>query len=155
DHTRLFGGSQGQLQLVADGMGGHAEGKRASTIAVESLSNYVLNTMSWFFRLQEVAAGDLEEELKAALKACQESIEEAADMIDGPQRMGTTVTMAYILWPRLYVVHAGDSRCYLQRGAKLEQITTDHTVAQQLVESGALSPEEAQDSRWSKVLWNC
>src|SRR5712671_4478994 len=46
DHTRLFGGSQGRLLLVADSMGGHTEGKRASTIAVESLARYVLNTMS-------------------------------------------------------------------------------------------------------------
>lgn len=51
DHTRLFGNSQGQLLLVADGMGGHAAGKQASTIAVESLARYVLNTMPWFFRL--------------------------------------------------------------------------------------------------------
>jgi protein phosphatase len=69
--------------------------------------------------------------------------------------MGTTLTMAYILWPRLYVVHAGDSRCYLARGGRLHQITRDHTVAQQMVEQGILSPSEAEDSRWSHVLWNC
>src|SRR5262245_27576261 len=44
DHTRRFGGSQGQLLLVADGMGGHAAGKQASTLAVQTLSHYVLNT---------------------------------------------------------------------------------------------------------------
>ena len=69
--------------------------------------------------------------------------------------MGTTLTMAYVVWPRLYVVHAGDSRCYLFRGGRLEQITTDHTMAQQLVERGVLTPEEAQESRLSHVLWNC
>jgi PPM family protein phosphatase len=156
DHTRLFGGSQGQLFLVADGMGGHAEGKRASTIAVQSMSHYLLNTMHWFFRLEENREEDLEEELKAALEMCQESIQNAAESgAFEPRKMGTTLTMAYMLWPRLYVLHAGDSRCYLLRDSRLEQITTDHTVAQQLVDSGALSPEEAQESRWSKVLWNC
>src|SRR5258708_34413948 len=62
DHTRLFGGSQGQLLLVADGMGGHAEGKRASAIAVQTISHYVRNTMHWFFRLEENREVDLEEE---------------------------------------------------------------------------------------------
>jgi serine/threonine protein phosphatase PrpC len=69
--------------------------------------------------------------------------------------MGTTLTMAYLLWPRLYVVHAGDSRCYLLRQGGLRQITKDHTVAQQLVERGAMTPEQAEQSRWSHVLWNC
>jgi protein phosphatase len=69
--------------------------------------------------------------------------------------MGTTLTLAYLLWPRLYVVHAGDSRCYLLRNARLHQITRDHTVAQRLVDQGILPAEEAEESRWSHVLWNC
>jgi protein phosphatase len=155
DHTRLFGGSQGKLLLVADGMGGHAEGKRASTIAVQTLAHYVLNTMSWFYRLQEGHEADLQEELQAALEECQKSIEVAASASAERRGMGTTLTMAYVLWPRLYVVHAGDSRCYLLRDARLERVTTDHTMAQQLVDRGALPAEEAQGSRWSHVLWNC
>ncbi|HET9866852.1 MAG TPA: SpoIIE family protein phosphatase, partial [Nitrospira sp.] len=54
----------------------------------------------------------------------------------------------------LYVVHVGNGRCYLLRRGVLEQITTDHTLAQQLVESGMLGPEEATSSRLSQVLWN-
>lgn len=156
DHTRLFGGSQGQLLLVADGMGGHAEGKRASTIAVQSISHYVLNTMHWFFKLEENREEDLEDELKESLRLCQRSIAQASEgRAQEFRRMGTTLTMAYVLWPRLYVVHAGDSRCSLFRDSRLEQITTDHTVAQQLVEQGALTAAEAEESRWSRVLWNC
>jgi serine/threonine protein phosphatase PrpC len=155
DHTRLFGNSQGPLLLVADGMGGHAAGKEASTIAVQSLARYVLNTLPWFFRLQESQENDLKEELKAALEACQRSIEVAVEGSPERRGMGTTLTMAYIIWPRLYVVHVGDSRCYLFRHARLEQITTDHTMAQQLVEQGTLTAEQAEGSRWSHVLWNC
>jgi protein phosphatase len=155
DHTRLFGGSQGQLLMVADGMGGHAEGQRASALALQTLSQYVLNTMHWFYRLPECPGADLEEELKGALEACQRQLETAAEGEPSARRMGTTLTFAYVLWPRLYVVHAGDSRCYLLRGGRLEQITRDHTIAQQMVERGALAPEDAEGSRWSHVLWNC
>jgi PPM family protein phosphatase len=155
DHTRLFGGSQGQLLLVADGMGGHAAGQQASSLAVQGLAHYVLNTMHWFFRLEEGREADLEEELKSALEECQRRLEAAAGARPEQRGMGTTLTMAYLLWPRLYVVHAGDSRCYLLRGGRLEQITKDHTVAQKLVDAGALTAGEAQGSRWSHVLWNC
>ncbi len=155
DHTRLFGGSQGALLLVADGMGGHAAGQQASALAVQSLEHYVLNTMPWFFRLQHDQENDLIEELKAALETCQESITRAAAANPNQRGMGTTLTMAYIVWPRLYIVHVGDSRCYLFRPPRLEQITKDQTMAQQLVEQGVLKQEEAPDSRWSHVLYSC
>jgi protein phosphatase len=155
EHTRLFGGSQGKLFLVADGMGGHAAGERASTLAVDTIARYVLNTMPWFLRLREGNEDDLKEELKAAMERCQERIEDEASAHAEREGMGTTLTLAYLLWPRLYVVHAGDSRCYLLRGSRLEQITRDHTVAQQLVDQGAITPEAAEGSRWSHMLWNC
>jgi protein phosphatase len=155
DHTRLFGGSQGKLLLVADGMGGHAGGRRASALAVETITHYVLNTMPWFFRLHEAAGPDLDEDLRAALEQCQKRIEEAARVDPQRSRMGTTLTMAYLLWPRLYVVHAGDSRCYLHRGGRLEQVTRDHTVAQRMVDEGVLQPAEAEGSRYSHILYNC
>jgi protein phosphatase len=155
DHSRLFGGSQGKLLLVADGMGGHAAGKHASGIAVDSVARYVLNTMSWFLQLREGQEDDLLGELEAALRECQAQVEVAASASPERRGMGTTLTMAYLLWPRLYVVHAGDSRCYLLRGSRLRQITTDHTMAQRLVDHGVLEPGEAEESRWSHVLWNC
>ena len=155
DHSRLFSGSQGKLFLVADGMGGESAGEVASALAVETVTRYLLNTMPWFLRLQENQEDDLKDELRAALERCQERIVAEATASAERRGMGTTLTMAYIIWPRLYVVHAGDSRCYLLRGNRLEQVTTDHTVAQQLVERGVLRPEEAEGSRWSHVLWNC
>ncbi|MHB1423208.1 MAG: PP2C family protein-serine/threonine phosphatase [Gemmataceae bacterium] len=155
DSTRLFGGSQGALLVVADGMGGHAAGKQASALAVQTLEHYVLNTMPWFFRLQHDQENDLQDELKSAMEACQHSIEMAAAARPSQRGMGTTLTMAYLLWPRLYVVHVGDSRCYLFHPPRLLRITEDQTMAQQLVEQSVLSPEEAPQSRWSHVLWSC
>ncbi len=89
------------------------------------------------------------------MEACQRSLEAATAARPERRGMGTTLTMAYILWPQLYVVHVGDSRGYLFRPPKLEQITRDQTMAQQLVDRGVLAPEEAPRSRWSHVLWSC
>jgi protein phosphatase len=154
DQTRLFGGSQGKLLLVADGMGGHAGGERASRLVVDSVATYVLNTMQWFFRLDEGGEDDFKDDLKAALEHCQATVDAETDAIPDRQGMGTTLTMAYIIWPRMYVVHVGDSRCYLMRSAELQQLTKDHTVAHQLVEEGVLAAENEDESKWSNVLWN-
>lgn len=154
ERRHLSGVYHGMLLMVADGMGGMAGGQVASGLAVETVARYALETMPWFFQVQDGRELDLEAELKASLERCQRTVE-AASSASGRGRMGTTLTMAYLLWPRLYVVHAGDSRCYLARGGKVEQITHDHTVAQRLVDQGVLSPEEAEESRWSHALWKC
>jgi serine/threonine protein phosphatase PrpC len=153
-HARLSGHSQAKLLLVADGMGGHLAGERASTLAIETLNTYVLNTMHWFFRLEEDREHDFELDLKSALETCQTEVRAEAASVPSEFGMGTTVTMAYLIWPRMYVVHVGDSRCYILRGSKLQQITTDHTMAEQFVEAGVLKPDEVDESRWSHVLWN-
>lgn len=151
--TRLHGGTQGYLLVVADGLGGHEHGGEASYLAVDALTHYVLNTMTWFFRLDGNGERVQLDELKRALQACNAALQERMAG-NGHDELGTTLTMAYVLWPHLYVVHAGDSRCYLLRGTRLEQITTDHTLAQAMVASGNLPADEARDSRWSRVLWN-
>jgi protein phosphatase len=69
--------------------------------------------------------------------------------------MGTTLTMACVLWPRVYVVHAGDSRCYLHRDGTLGRMTRDHTIAQKALDEGILTEEEAKSSVLSNTLWNC
>jgi len=154
DHVRLFGHFHGSLLLVADGMGGHESGEKASGLAIRTVIEYVLNMMPWFYRFQENQSG-LEAELKTVLEECQRKVSAASEESAGRKRMGTTLTMAYILWPQLYVVHAGDSRCYLIRDGQIHQVTHDHTVAQQLLDRGLLTAEQAERSRLSHVLWNC
>ncbi len=154
ERRHLSGVNHGKLLLVADGMGGRSGGEVASGLAVETVARYALNTMPWFFRLQDGREADLENELRSALEECQRSVEAAATLT-GHKQMGTTLTMAYLLWPRMYVVHAGDSRCYLHRGGRIEQITRDHTVAQRMVDEGLMPAETAAASRWSHALWKC
>jgi serine/threonine protein phosphatase PrpC len=154
EEAHIYGGSQGKLLIVADGMGGEAEGERASTIAVDQLTTYVLNSLSWCFRLEEQAEHDFEEYLKEALASCQQSIQVMAGKHPEMKSMGTTMTMVYIVWPRAFVVHVGDSRCYLLRGDQLEQITRDHTMGAVLAEVGQMTPEEARRSPMRHALWN-
>lgn len=152
--TRLFGSSQGHLLLVADGLGGPPAGAEASAIAVEDIALYVLNTMPWFFRLDVSHEDDLQDELRSALFASQEAIRRHAEANPEQRGMATSLTMAYILWPRLYVVHVGSCRCYIHRRLRLEQITKDHTFAQSAIDGGSEGDDQALRRRWSKTLWN-
>lgn len=153
NETRVYGGSQGKLLIVADGMGGEAEGERACTIAVDQVTTYVLNSLAWCFRLEEDSE-DFEDHLKDALKSCQKSIQEVVSEHPEMESMGTTMTMVYIVWPRAFVVHVGDSRCYLLRSGQLNQITVDHTVSEIMADKGQISREEARNSPMRHVLWN-
>jgi PPM family protein phosphatase len=66
--------------------------------------------------------------------------------------MATTLTAGLILWPRVHLVHVGDTRGYLLRRGTLRQVTTDHTVAEVLVRRGQLTPEAARRSRYQHIL---
>jgi protein phosphatase len=76
---------------------------------VDQLTTYVLNSLAWCFRLEEDAGTDFEEHLKQALVSCQTSIQVMAGKHPEMKSMGTTMTMVYIVWPRAFVVHVGQS----------------------------------------------
>lgn len=154
DASDYSGGTQGQLLLVADGLGGHASGERASTLAVDSLAHFAVNAMHWCARLDDGDDNDVFAEWQNALKQCDLAVHNEAQRLPERRGMGTTLTMAYVAWPSAFVLHAGDSRCYLLRGGQLARITTDHTVAQKMVDAGMIPAERAGSSRFSHVLWN-
>lgn len=154
DHEERYGVHHGKLLVVADGMGGVSGGEVASGVAVETVLNHVLNAMPWFFRVLDGRQDELEAQLRTAMTECQRRVAAVAEETR-MRRMGTTLTMAYVLWPRLTVVHAGDSRCYLFRDGRGHRVTRDHTVAQQMVDRGIMTAEEAGVSRWNHALWNC
>ena len=116
ENSEMFGRQEGSLLVVADGMGGHRDGEIASRTAVEAAARYVLDMMHWFLKLSVDEEQDFVDELSDSLKSIQNKIYSKADTSD--RRMGTTVTMAYILFPQMYVIHAGDSRCYMLRAGE-------------------------------------
>ena len=79
---------------------------------------------------------------------------EAGEADDERIGMATTLTMVCIRWPRGYVVHVGDSRCYRLRNGELELLTKDQTMAQAMVDAGALSPDQAEHSGLKHVLYS-
>ena len=144
----------GRVLMVADGMGGHSKGEVASKIAIDTMSEYMDRFASWFSHLDSRHEDDLVDELKSAVEACEWNIRASGEDEPDQRSMGTTLTMAYVLGSRLYLVHVGDSRCYLFRDGSLRQLSTDHTIAEGLVEAGVADDVESVPSRWADVLLN-
>ena len=154
DETELHGGSQAKLLLVADGVGGNAAGDRASGLALESVVQYLLNAMHWIFLPEDEREESFLQDLKSALAFTQSQIQHAAEVSPVQRGMGTTMTLAYVVWPQLYVVHVGDSRAYLYRDGELIRLTHDQTYAQALADAGALRPEQIGTSPLNHVLFS-
>ena len=123
------------LLVVADGMGGHAGGDVASSVAVAILAP-----------LDDEAHGpdDALAELDRALHAAQDELLARADRDPALAGLGTTVTALLRAGSKLAMAHIGDSRAYLVRDGKMTQVTTDHTFVQHLVNTGKITAEEAE-----------
>lgn len=152
--TQLNGATLGHLLMVADGMGGHSAGVEASRLAVQYFIASILNRIRWLSPKSNPDESALIEDLKLILNQSHREIKRQSELDPDLTGMGTTFTMAYVIWPRMHIVHAGDTRCYLFRQGKLQLLTSDHTVAEQLMKSGRLQPDSTQRSPWSNVLVN-
>jgi PPM family protein phosphatase len=148
------GAEQGHVFLVADGMGGHAAGEKASALAVAAIEQFALNQLKWFFRPDEPDAQQVLGDLRAALQLADCRIIEEQQQQPDLKGMGTTLTLAYQLDRQLCLLHVGDSRAYVFRDAELHQLTHDHTVTAHLVRIGQLRPEDAVRHPLRKVITN-
>ena len=149
-----FSEEEGYLMVVADGMGGAAAGERASALAVGSIEGFVLNTLKWFLHLGGHDEHELLTELRQSLESADRTVIERARSNRAFHGMGTTLTMAFSVATHLFIVHAGDLRAYLFRDGELEQLTSDHTLVQVLIDGGAISPEEAKRHNRRHVVTN-
>jgi PPM family protein phosphatase len=153
DGGRLIGAPQGKLLAVADGMGGHGGGDVASRVAVDALAHHVMSAMAWPAPggAGDAVSGDLAEAMRRSQERLRAVVQQMGIAAVLP---GTTLTIAFVLWPALYVAHVGDSRCYLQRDNRLMRLTTDHTVAQRLYETDVLDESELERSPLRHTLFN-
>lgn len=132
------------LFVVADGMGGQDRGEVASGMAVDLLPRLVHQSLE--------NGGDAPTAVMKAFEGASTAIHDASKHQPEGRRMGTTAVLALCRNGKVYVSHLGDSRAYLVRGHTVRQLTVDHSVAQALVDMGALTAEEAKSSPYQNVL---
>ena len=130
------------LAVVADGMGGHVGGDVASASAVIDLTHLDRGGFGGH------AVTELADEIQNANQNLAELVRQQPRLAG----MGTTVTSLLIDGDQIALCHIGDSRAYRLRGEAFEQITTDHTFVQRLIEEGRLRPEEAETHPHRNVL---
>ncbi len=137
------------VSIVADGMGGQAAGEIASKRAIEIIPRELRKNLTAHLNPDGVKSA-----VKRAIVQANEEIMAMGALDKDMKNMGTTVVMA--VWRKgheMYVAGVGDSRAYLVRGGQIEQLTTDHSLAQALVEAKTISAAEAKEHRFKNVLW--
>ncbi len=150
--TDLRGQRLATIGMVADGVGGSDGGRDAARLATATVIRYVASSLRSYH-----AAGTAEEDV--FMKALTDAVLQAHDAVraeaatrNDPKPMATTMTLTIGVWPWCYVVQVGDSRCYNFDGKTLHQITRDQTIAQSLVDSGALPKDRLEQSPYKHVL---
>ena len=129
------------LYMVADGMGGHVDGERASSLAIQAASRVLLQKFFDPLTLEPLfpSGKSVEALLNQAMQAAQMAV------LEGVPGGGSTLTLVLVLERQLYFAHVGDTRLYLYaQSGGLKVLTRDHSVARRLVDLGQLNAAEAQ-----------
>lgn len=126
-------GERGSLMIVSDGMGGAAAGEVASEMAVTIIREAIA---------EMPASMEVSERLKTAAETANERIWNHAQSSMDLSGMGATLTAVLVQGTTAYIAQVGDSRAYLVRGERIKQLTKDQSLAQMLVDSGAIKPEQ-------------
>jgi len=138
------------LFVVADGMGGHVDGDKASALAVRLIANQLMRTI-YLSLLRGVPMSDLPPVSELLLEAVTNANGEIRRQTkDG----GTTCTAALVIGRRVFLAHTGDSRAYLITRESIEQVTRDHSLARRLEETGVMTREEADNHPQGNQLYS-
>jgi len=121
--------------VLADGIGGHRAGEVAAELAVNHIMQVVAKSDGRHIQQTIVDAVTEASNAIAAHSAANENL----------KGMGATCALAWIIGDRLYTAYVGDSRIYLMRGGRIQQLTVDHTWVQEAIEKGVLTPELARE----------
>lgn len=137
------------LFVVADGMGGHRDGEKASAIATRVVASAVTSNV-YLPILTGVNSSERLPISEALITAVQKANQEVIRYVE---EGGTTVTAMAIIGDLAYIAHVGDSRAYLLTKDGLEQITRDHSLVQRLIELDQLNKDEAAEHPQRNVLY--
>jgi PPM family protein phosphatase len=140
------------LAMVADGVGGGEGGERASAVALQTATQYVISSMDCYYRSDARESQFIDALQAAAMRAHQAVLERAKADAVAAGKMATTLTLWMGVWPWYYLLQIGDSRYYLYRQGQLSQITRDQTMAQDLLDQGVFTRAIAERSQFAHVL---
>lgn len=133
--------------VVCDGMGGQAGGDIASEIAVIMISKFLSDNLSELKTSDEIKSVMYE-----AVSGANQAIYLKSEKDKNLKNMGTTVIVCVVNRNKLYVAHMGDSRAYLISNDKITQITTDHSMVQEMLDNGKLTIEEARNHPQKNII---
>jgi serine/threonine protein phosphatase PrpC len=139
------------LLMVADGVGGGRGGGTASETALKAVWSFIAGAVDVCWTLGLGMEEMFLERLEQAVEQCHLAVRSEAEGDASLRGMATTLTMATVVWPRLYVVQVGDSRCYRLRAGQLQLLTTDQTMTQALLAHG-VPLEQINKSHLDHVL---
>ena len=125
--------------IVCDGMGGANGGSTASRVAAENISESLRSGYR-----EEMTPEELRNLMLLSVEYANRAVYDISLHVPGLEGMGTTVVLAVVRRNRAHIVHAGDSRAYICSEEGVRQITTDHSMVQQLVAMGEITPEQAR-----------
>jgi serine/threonine protein phosphatase PrpC len=136
-----------QLFFVADGMGGHAGGEVASSIALE-----ILARRAAIFTDKEMDRDSADDYFNSTIDEIDNALKVASDEDPKLSGLGTTLTALFIREGQAVLLHVGDSRAYRIRGAAIEQLSFDHTVMQELLSAGTITPADIAEHPQRSML---
>lgn len=153
NHTGLTkNGENFGVYMVCDGLGGHRAGDVASQMAVWTVVKE-LQTILPPLPANHISSADINQVVWTAVQRANEAIWYHGENNGSESRgMGTTLTMAVVINETVHIAHVGDSRLYLLRDGKLEQLTRDHTIAGALAEAGQISEDQVADHPRQNIL---
>jgi protein phosphatase len=152
DQLPLRGQRLATIMLVADGVGSGSAGGAASRLTTETITRYVASTLRCYHAAGSARDQEFLTALRSAALEAHAAVRTEAAGRDDTKPMATTLTLAIFVWPWMYVVQVGDSRCYLYWDGVLKQVTKDQTMAQDLVDRGVLPKERQSASPFNHVL---
>lgn len=149
----LINGHNAGLYIVADGCGGLAYGEEISNLIVTYFARVWKNELCSLLQDKKIKAEAVNELLEQAIKDINESALSFGCQVDS--KVGSTLSLLLTIDKRYYIKNVGDSRIYLARKKKIEQLTEDQSLVADMVRNGELTKEEAKTYKRKNVLTMC
>jgi len=149
NEDRLALDPENRFFLVADGMGGQSAGEKASEMATELIQEHLQKQLDF----DETSSESVIETIDRVVALANTEIVALAQLEPRFHNMGTTIVFVVAVGGQLYSGGVGDSRVYRLRDGDFEQLTTDHSLTQALLDAETISPEEAITHRYRNVLY--